>query len=115
MRKVNRCIEEDLLGLKRTVMPRPTIFNGERVVSLWRLCSHSSHLESAGLALRFPVPDGQCYDSDRQDSPLDLRPPIRFGIFEVDLAAGELRKQGVKIKLQEQPFQALVALIERPR
>jgi DNA-binding winged helix-turn-helix (wHTH) protein len=47
--------------------------------------------------------------------PLDVRPrPVRFGIFEVDLASGELRKQGVKIKLQEQPFQALVALIERP-
>jgi TolB-like protein/DNA-binding winged helix-turn-helix (wHTH) protein/Flp pilus assembly protein TadD len=42
-------------------------------------------------------------------------PPIRFGIFEVDLASGELRKQGVRIKLQEQPFQVLVALIERPR
>ena len=41
--------------------------------------------------------------------------PIRFGVFEVDLASGELRKQGVKVKLQEQPFQALVALIERPR
>ena len=40
--------------------------------------------------------------------------PIRFGIFEVDLASGELRKQGVKIKLQEQPFKALVALAESP-
>ena len=40
--------------------------------------------------------------------------PIRFGVFEVDLASGELRKQGVRIKLQDQPFQALVALIERP-
>lgn len=39
---------------------------------------------------------------------------IRFGTFEVDLKSGELRKQGVKIKLQEQPFQALVALIEHP-
>jgi DNA-binding winged helix-turn-helix (wHTH) protein len=46
---------------------------------------------------------------------LDVRPPpIPFGIFEVDLASGELRKQGVRIKLQEQPFQALVALIEHP-
>ena len=46
---------------------------------------------------------------------MDVRPPpVRFGIFEVDLASGELRKQGFKIKLQEQPFQALVALIERP-
>jgi len=42
------------------------------------------------------------------------RPPIRFGVFEVDLASGELRKQGVRIKLPEQPFQVLVALIERP-
>jgi TolB-like protein/DNA-binding winged helix-turn-helix (wHTH) protein/Tfp pilus assembly protein PilF len=40
---------------------------------------------------------------------------FRFGTFEVDLNSGELRKQGVRIKLQEQPFQALVALIERPR
>jgi len=29
---------------------------------------------------------------------------IRFGVFEVDLRAGELRKQGVKIKLQDQPL-----------
>jgi TolB-like protein/DNA-binding winged helix-turn-helix (wHTH) protein/Flp pilus assembly protein TadD len=38
---------------------------------------------------------------------------MRFGVFEADLVSGELRKQGVRIKLQEQPFQALVALIER--
>ncbi len=29
---------------------------------------------------------------------------IHFGVFEVDLKAGELRKNGLKIKLQEQPF-----------
>lgn len=40
---------------------------------------------------------------------------IRFGIFEVDLVSGELRKQGVRVKLQDQPFQVLIALIERPR
>ena len=39
---------------------------------------------------------------------------IRFGVFEVDLRAGELRKQGVKIKLQDQPFQLLQVLLERP-
>ena len=39
---------------------------------------------------------------------------IRFGVFELDLKAGELRKQGLKIKLQEQPFQILVMLLERP-
>ena len=37
--------------------------------------------------------------------------PVRFGAFELDLRAGELRKQGVKIKLQEQPFQILAMLV----
>ena len=37
----------------------------------------------------------------------------RFGIFELDLAAGELRKRGVKLRLQEQPLQVLTALLER--
>jgi TolB-like protein len=43
-----------------------------------------------------------------------LAPPIRFGIFEVDLRAGELRRQGLKVKLQEQPFQILAMLLDRP-
>ena len=38
---------------------------------------------------------------------------MKFGAFEADLISGELRKKGLRIKLQEQPFQALVALIER--
>ena len=37
----------------------------------------------------------------------------RFGVFEVDLSAGELRKNGVKLRLQEQPFQVLALLLER--
>jgi TolB-like protein/DNA-binding winged helix-turn-helix (wHTH) protein/Tfp pilus assembly protein PilF len=36
----------------------------------------------------------------------------RFGIFEVDLPARELHKRGLKVKLQEQPFQVLAALLE---
>lgn len=39
---------------------------------------------------------------------------VRFSTFEVDLQTGELRKQGQKLKLQEQPFQVLAALLERP-
>jgi TolB-like protein/DNA-binding winged helix-turn-helix (wHTH) protein len=39
---------------------------------------------------------------------------LRFGVFEVDLRAGELRKHGVKLRLQEQPFQVLAMLLERP-
>jgi DNA-binding winged helix-turn-helix (wHTH) protein len=39
---------------------------------------------------------------------------IRFGVFEVDLSAGELRKSGRRLRLQEQPFQMLALLLERP-
>jgi cholera toxin transcriptional activator len=39
---------------------------------------------------------------------------VRFGVFEMDLAAGELRKSGRRIRLQEQPFQMLALLLERP-
>src|SRR5579883_987893 len=38
----------------------------------------------------------------------------RFGLYEADTRTGELRREGVKLKLQEQPFQVLIALIERP-
>ena len=57
------------------------------------------------------------------DSRLTINPPmpeatapvrLRFGVFEVDLRAGELRKHGVRLRLQEQPFQVLAMLLERP-
>jgi DNA-binding winged helix-turn-helix (wHTH) protein len=38
----------------------------------------------------------------------------RFGSFEADAATGELRRQGVRIKLNAQPFQMLLLLLERP-
>ena len=39
---------------------------------------------------------------------------VRFGIFEVDLKAGELRRSGLGVKLQQQPLQVLAALLEHP-
>src|SRR5689334_14937756 len=39
---------------------------------------------------------------------------LRFGAFEVDDQAGELRKQGLKVRLAEQPFRVLAALLKRP-
>src|SRR6266852_6768023 len=39
---------------------------------------------------------------------------VRFGVFEADLRCGELHKQGIKIKLHDQPFQVLAMLLERP-
>ncbi|MGA3343861.1 MAG: winged helix-turn-helix domain-containing protein [Terracidiphilus sp.] len=38
----------------------------------------------------------------------------RFGAFEADAASGELRRQGIRIKLNAQPFQVLLLLLERP-
>jgi TolB-like protein/DNA-binding winged helix-turn-helix (wHTH) protein/Tfp pilus assembly protein PilF len=39
---------------------------------------------------------------------------IRFGTFEVNTAAGELRKAGTRVRLQDKPFQLLLLLLERP-
>jgi TolB-like protein/DNA-binding winged helix-turn-helix (wHTH) protein/tetratricopeptide (TPR) repeat protein len=39
---------------------------------------------------------------------------LRFGAFEADVRTGELRKQGKRIRLQDQPFQLLVMLLEAP-
>jgi DNA-binding winged helix-turn-helix (wHTH) protein len=39
---------------------------------------------------------------------------VRFGTFEMDLHGRELRKRGLKVRLQDQPFQVLEALVTRP-
>jgi TolB-like protein/DNA-binding winged helix-turn-helix (wHTH) protein len=39
---------------------------------------------------------------------------IRFGVFELDPRAGELRSKGSRVKLQDQPLQILLALLEKP-
>ena len=50
------------------------------------------------------------------DDRTDLRPArlYRFGTFEADAATGELLRQGIRIKLNAQPFQVLLLLLERP-
>src|ERR1700737_2302933 len=44
----------------------------------------------------------------------DAMSNVRFGPFELDLRRGELRKEGRRIRLQEQPFQILRMLLESP-
>ncbi len=39
---------------------------------------------------------------------------MRFGVFEADLRGGELRRSGVKVRIQDLPFRALVVLLSRP-
>jgi len=45
--------------------------------------------------------------------PENNHPIVRFGVFELDLSAGELRKSGVRLRLQGQPIQVLTLLLER--
>src|ERR1700694_4826250 len=52
--------------------------------------------------LRLPMQEG---DPSRR---------LRFGVFEVDLRAGELTRRGSRLRLQEQPFRVLAMLLERP-
>jgi TolB-like protein/DNA-binding winged helix-turn-helix (wHTH) protein/Tfp pilus assembly protein PilF len=56
------------------------------------------HLEGSGIAARSGTMLGI----------------VRFACYEVDLASGQLRKGGVRIKLRDQPFQVLASLLERP-
>ena len=46
--------------------------------------------------------------------PLPSKRLISFGPFELDAARGELRKRGIRVKLQDQPFQILQILLENP-
>jgi DNA-binding response OmpR family regulator len=39
---------------------------------------------------------------------------LRFGTYEVDLRLGELRENGIRVKLTGQPFQIVVILLEHP-
>jgi len=46
--------------------------------------------------------------------PEQVKTVFRFGVFEVDASAGELRKSGVRLRVQDQPFQVLLLLLARP-
>jgi cholera toxin transcriptional activator len=53
-------------------------------------------------------------NSPAMAEPVPSAPVVRFGVFEANLRSGELRKHGIRIRLQEQPFQILALLLERP-
>lgn len=68
------------------------------------------------LALGIDFAIGYTGAQDMNGTIQDLRPArrYRFGAFEADAATGELRRQGILIKLNAQPFQVLLLLLERP-
>src|SRR5450432_2953081 len=46
------------------------------------------------------------------NSAAPLPAKVRFGVFEVDIRAGELLKSGTRVRLQKQPFELLTVLLE---
>ena len=42
----------------------------------------------------------------------EVRSLYRFGVFELEAHTGELRRNGIKLKLQDQPYQVLLKLLE---
>ena len=53
------------------------------------------------------------FDAPNMAAPVQTARALRFDIFELDLRAGELRKRGVRLRLQGQPLQVLAALLRR--
>jgi len=53
-------------------------------------------------------------DKNVEANPISSVSQIRFGVFEVNLRTGELRKKEHKLRLQQQPFQLLALLLEKP-
>ena len=51
---------------------------------------------------------------DPMNSPTSSGRRLRAGLFEIDLAAGQLHKNGRRLPLQEQPFRVLATLLEHP-
>jgi cholera toxin transcriptional activator len=64
-------------------------------VKLWKRITNSIHCP------------GDMTDSQKSEL-------YRFGVFEANAVTGELRRQGIRLKLNAQPFQVLVMLLERP-
>src|SRR5690349_8584510 len=50
-------------------------------------------------------------DADMNEQQTGRR--VSFGVFDMDLQTGELRKHGLRVRLQRQPFEVLALLIER--
>ena len=68
------------------------------------------------LSLLPQIQNGHPKQAKRDTPPrrTPARSDFRFGEFEIDVSAGELRKGWTKIRIQDQPFRVLVALLEKP-
>ena len=76
------------------------------------IVSPSSTVPGCGRAEKCAV-DGVHYGAAMATPPSNRESSVlRFGVFELDRAARELRKNGARLRLQEQPFQVLTVLLE---
>jgi DNA-binding winged helix-turn-helix (wHTH) protein len=111
----------------RTGLPHPLRAN-------WRTLSHRSAIgvnpaalqrfsrfnvlirEEIPFVLKQVLSGGKLVPNRVGSVPLSSTPfhVFHFGVFEADLRSGELRRNGVKVKLHDQPFQVLAMLLERP-
>ncbi len=94
--------------------------NGPAILSRWNWGPLATHTQQETYVETSPsaFPGTLVVDPVTRDPNLampenhQLRELLRFGVFELDLRAGELRKHGLRVRLQAQPFQVLVILLE---
>ena len=91
--------------------------NARRINSLFsEVPARDETLGESRIARNTPIPQGK--PNPRLHTSVDQANAapraVKFGLFEADLRSGELTKQGKRIPLQEQPFQLLAMLLERP-
>jgi len=99
----------------------PEKLNGQRLDSLLIASHHGTAAFSVtclvnSIPLFFEPVLNSLINRGRQLVSLDSKPAaiLRCGAFKLDLRAGELRKKGVRIKLQEQPLHVLTVLLQHP-
>jgi DNA-binding winged helix-turn-helix (wHTH) protein len=84
------------------------------MIGAQRLCKKGSWKFVAVLGFRFFGGSSKALIQNADRTPGDNRRLVRFGVFELDARTGELRKHGVKLKLQGKPLHILQALLECP-
>src|SRR5262245_59995505 len=70
--------------------------------------------ERVALAVASNELSGTLFRRWKVEIPIPNSGSVSFGTFEADLRSGELRKDGIRVRLEGQPFQVLAALLERP-
>src|SRR5690348_6007458 len=79
-----------------------------------RTMRRSGNYETISSGQLKPSVSDESNPPKREPSEGEAPPLLRFGIFDLNIQTGELRKAGLRMRLQEQPFKLLSVLLERP-